>query len=148
MAGLRLNVRTGEITTINGSKTILQLVPGSNSRVLLDEFHVALKGTIGTEPPALLQLIRGRAGGSGSSAGTVNKENTGDPETAQLTARTGYTSEPTSGTVIFETEFHPQGGFDWINQLNPLILHGGVSCDFVISAAYTYSCTIQVRVQE
>lgn len=148
MSGVRFNITSGAISTGGAAKTFLQVIAASNHRVILNEFHVAFQGIVNTDSPFLLQIIRGTTGGSGSSSATPTKEVSGDDETLQVTANKGFTSEPTGGTVIYETYIHPQGGLDWVNPKNPLEIQGGSKLDFKITSGASYNGVVMVRGEE
>lgn len=148
MAGVRFNINTGEVASGATGKTFLRVTAASNHRALIDELHIGFKGTSNTDAPFLLEIYRGRTDGSGSSAVTPAKENSGDSETLAVTAAKTFTGEPSGGTLIFATEIHPQGGFDWINTKNPFIILGGATLDFKITSAANYSGTILLRGEE
>lgn len=94
------------------AKTVLNVIAATNRRVKVHEVSVGFIGASGAAKPVLVELCTStQAGaGSGSSSVTPAKEDASDGSTVQATANKGFTSEPTTYTVVRSWRVHPQAG--------------------------------------
>lgn len=93
-------------------KTMLQLVAPADQRVKVKAWGIFCKGTVTTNTPLLVQLIR-QTGAGTSSANTPAKKNEGIADGPRSTARDTFTVEPASDDEIVKTvDVHPQSGFN------------------------------------
>lgn len=109
MAGVGFNVTSASVATGTSAKTILQIVAPTNQRLLVRRATISFKGTVNSNAPVKVDILRQTTAGT-SSAATVVKKNDADDETLQTTARETFTVEPTAGDVLTTSFIHPQGG--------------------------------------
>lgn len=109
MARIKGTVGVAGVSTGTAAKTILQLVAPANQRVAVGPIAVSFRGTVNTDPPVLVEVLRQTSAGT-MSAATPVKRNPGDDETLQTTAQHTATSEPAAGDVLFRASVHPQAG--------------------------------------
>lgn len=98
--------------TAGTAKTVLNLISASNRAAKLTEVGIGFIGASGSAKPVLVELCTSTQGGAGSGSSSVTPAplDPGDASTAQATAAKGYTSEPTTLTVIKSWRVHPQAG--------------------------------------
>jgi len=92
-------------------KTALAVNAPTNQRVKLLALGMFFDGASTTAVPVRVKLIYTSTAGT-STALTLNKKMTSDPETIQSTAGENYTAEGTNGGIIDEWLIHPQMGLD------------------------------------
>ena len=95
--------------TINGTRTIIQLVAAATAQATIIEFGISFDNTNAALAPIPVYLQRQTTAGT-ASAGFVQKLNPGAPTTAQTTARVTYTVEPTAGDLLSGWEVNPTSG--------------------------------------
>lgn len=149
MAGVQWSVPSGEVSLSAGvAKTVLQVVAASNHRVLIKMLKVFGKGTVSSDTPILVELVRQSTAGT-STAGTPVKVNEGDNETLTVTARVNATVEPTTSDVIEQWYIHPQGGsleYTPITMEHPVI--GGGRLGVRMTAAQAQTVLVTARGDE
>lgn len=109
MAGVGWRANSAAVATSTSAKTIVQVVAPANQRLVVREAEIAFKGTVNSNAPILVEILRQTTAGT-SSALTPVKRNSADDETLQVTARETFTAEPTASDVLFRSYVHPQGG--------------------------------------
>jgi len=100
-----------------GAKTVLNVIAGANQPIQIVEWGISFDGVTSSAVPAtvnLCQSTQATAGTVGTSPPAV-VQITGRPITAQFTAQHNYTAEPTVLTVI-EEFFVPQYNGMFIRQ--------------------------------
>ena len=111
MAGLNVQVTSGESAITSTAKTIFTLTAAANQRIKILGLTGDGKGTSNTDSPVKIELMT-YASISGGTAGSVTSSKMdGDMgETIQTTIAGNYTAEPTytTGVTIRTYEFHPQ----------------------------------------
>lgn len=117
MAGLKANFTTAPITivTTSGWKTLLQILAPTNQRVFVNSWAVCCKGTVNTDKPIRIRLVRQSTAGTPGSTLTAGKRNTAFAETPQTAGYSGtFSAEPTvSGEAVDgEKTVHPQAGVE------------------------------------
>jgi hypothetical protein len=112
MSGVRFVAQTDEIATGTSKKTLLQLVPAANHRVLVKEWSISFTGITNTDAPIQVEIARQSDAGT-ASALTLVKQNADDGETLESSAQHTATAEPTETNVIMRENVHPQGGYTW-----------------------------------
>lgn len=97
--------------TINGTRTILQLVTAATAQATVIEWGVTFDNTNAALAPIDVCLQRQTTAGT-SSAGFVQKLNPGAPNTAQTTALRNFSStDPTAGDLLTCLQVNPTSGF-------------------------------------
>ena len=148
MAGVLFTVSTGEIATGTSAKTMLQLVAASNHRVKVHEWSIAFKGINNAHSPVKVRLLRQSSAGTTSSL-TVNKWDSTDAETLQLTAGENATVEPTADCVLDAQEIHPQTGYTWQAPFGrELVVPGGTRLGIEVTAANDVTAIATVKGEE
>lgn len=106
--------------------TVLQVVAPANQRLVLDSVDVGGKGTVVTDGPIRVRILRQTTAGT-MTALTPVKLDDSLAETIQSTAQHTATAEPTASDVIWEGTFHPQSstGKSWPYGKEPKIKGGG-----------------------
>ena len=113
MAGVIASaINVSEALAAATAETVVQIVPAANHPVKLLGWAVSFDGTSVTAEPVTCELCRQDTAGT-SSALTPN-EKTDFNITLQTAARTDFTAEPTTSTVIERREVHPQSGYEKI----------------------------------
>ncbi len=97
-----------QLAAASTSKTLAQLVTASTAQVRIIELSVSTTDTTTTDSPVEVILQRQTTAGT-ASAGTVSNDSIGAP-TAQTTAQTNFTAEPTSGAVLRRWKIPVNGG--------------------------------------
>lgn len=151
MAGLQLAVAsTGTLGKLNHAsgnayKTAMEITNGSTSPIRV-RYTISFFGTSATDAKACVQLARTATASTGTAAGTsptVVKVRPNDSGTVSVTAREGFTAEPTTTNqkILQQVGVHLQNGwtFDTTevepgDNLSIKILHTTVSPDYTISA--------------
>jgi len=97
-----------------GWLTAIRLTAPANVRPEIDSYGCDPQGTVNSDPPIKLRLIKASAAGSGGSAITVTKRSPGGSETPQISAQAGtFSAEPTTtGQPLDVKSTHPQQGFE------------------------------------
>ena len=116
MAGVKWTaVPTAAFATGTSRKTILQVLAASNHRALVKEWGISFAGVTNTAVPILVELVVQSTAGSSGDSLTVQKRNTSDDETLQITALSNIdgSTAPTDTRVVWVGYVHPQGGRDW-----------------------------------
>jgi hypothetical protein len=100
--------------TTSSWKTLLQVLAPSNQRVFINSWGVYSKGTVNTDKPIRIRLIRQSTAGTPGSTLTPGKKNTAFTETVQTAGYSGtFSAEPTvSGEPLDEKMVHPQAGVE------------------------------------
>ncbi len=100
-------------------ETIMQILAGTNHRVVIAGADISLQGTTPSNAPVIFDfLVQTTAGTAGSGATTVAEvlQDRGQDEDPELTI-TCYdgsgAAEPTASSVIAEFSIHEQGTFPW-----------------------------------
>jgi hypothetical protein len=110
MADLGFSVSTpsGGVSVASDTNphTVLQITSPSNQRVKIKSFEIGFKGTVTTDAPLQIRLLRQTSAGTGTSTTPVNTD--GKSETIQSTAGRAFSAEPTAGNVLWECSCHPQ----------------------------------------
>lgn len=120
MACQRITFVTGELFSVaTALKTMLQIITATNVRLRIMEIHIAGKGVVSTNAPALWQVTYQSTAGTplaGSTTPVGKKWNQSNGETVQTTSQAGHasavspwTAEPTPGDLVHAEEVHPQG---------------------------------------
>jgi hypothetical protein len=94
--------------TVNGTKTILQLVASSTGFCTLIEWGIQFDNTNSVLAPIDVYLQRQTSAGT-ASAGTVQKWAPGAPA-AQTTVQRAFTVEPTAGDLLAMYHVNPTSG--------------------------------------
>ncbi len=144
MAGLRFRATTAEVAlTASTAKTVLQIVAAANHRVLVPRFSVSFEGVAPTDAPVLVDIVIQTDAGT-SSALTPAKDNPGDDETLQVTARHTATVEPTTTTTLESRFVHPQGSRDF----GPFVVPGGTRLGVRCNAPNNVGCIVSAMGEE
>jgi hypothetical protein len=93
----------------NTTKTIVQVVPGTNTPIRVVEIGVSFNGITTTDVPATVDLIRQSTAGT-SSALTLVADQEQNTKTVVATALKTFTAEPTAGNVLRTWYVTPLGG--------------------------------------
>lgn len=148
MAGVRFKAVTAEVTTGTSAKTVVQIVAAANHRIKVDRWGIAFKGVAPTDAPIKVRLLRQTDAGT-TSALTPVKNNPGDDEALQVTARHTATAEPTAGDVLETVEAHPQAGYEVILPLTQeIIVPGGTRLGIEVTATVSTSCVAWINGEE
>lgn len=110
MADVQIVQRVSALTTGTAAKTMQRITAPANQAVVVERVEVGFDGTSTTGPQVLVEIVKGViTGGSGTTTANPVKRDAAQDETVQTTGVTGYTSEPSGGTVIYSQYVHPQG---------------------------------------
>lgn len=129
MSGVFGRATTGLVACTTTAATKLQLVAASNHRIRVPRITASFEGIVATDTPILVSIYRQTDAGT-SSALTPLKDNDGDNETLQTTARHTATAEPTTTDLLDSKLVHPQGRADF----GPYIVPGGGRIGVVVDA--------------
>ena len=116
--------------------TLLQVVAPANQRLALKQVTIGFDGTVNTNTPVLVQLIRQTTAGtvSGSSA-TIKRKDDDIGTAVQTTVQDGFTAEPTYTDVVWSELVHPQTGVIYPLPIpGELIVKGGGRIGLVCTA--------------
>lgn len=143
-------VSGSQALTSNTARTVLQVTAAANHAVRLISLNIGTTSEDNTNQPIKVQLIRQSNDGSGSSSVTITKADNGLSHTFDATGKSGFTSEPTSGDVIFETTFHPQAGltmpFHAIGL--DLVVHDATICGVVLTSKAALNAFTTLAIEE
>src|SRR4051812_6455490 len=81
------------------AKTIVQVVPGTNTPIRVVEIGVSFNGITTTDVPVTVDLLRQTTAGTSSSL-TLVADQEQNTKTAVATALKTFTAEPTAGNVL------------------------------------------------
>lgn len=109
MAAKKFRASSGDVATSTSLKTVAQLRASANNPLEVTGFRISFRGSDPAAAPIRVRILRQTTDGTGASMTPVL-----DPENAahtlQLTGAKNFTGEPTAGEVLWEGNFHPQGG--------------------------------------
>src|SRR4051794_32972840 len=91
------------------TKTIVQVVPASNTPVRIVEIGVSFNGITTTDVPVLVQLLRQSTAGTSSSLTPAAEQESGG-KSAVATALKTFTAEPTTTTILRDWYVTPVAG--------------------------------------
>ena len=152
MAGLLLNVNSGEVTLVaNTAKTVLQIKAPANQRLAVKSLRITGKQPAGgTDTPFKLRLTRSTSNFGTGTAQTPKANNPSFTETPQSSASQNFSVEPTGPADTNQWwEIQPQGGV--IEFLPPgldIPIPGGQSLNFEATSAGTPSFTLTAQYEE
>ena len=129
MSGVFGRATTAAVACTTTAATKFQLVAASNHRIKVPRITASFNGVSATDEPVLVSVYRQTDAGT-SSALTPVKDNDGDNETLQTTARHTATVEPTTTDLLESKYVHPQGRADF----GPFIVPGGGRIGVVVDA--------------
>lgn len=110
MAGVRGSlVVDDKALTASSTKTIIQAVATTNHPIKITGLSLSFIGTSNTDAPRRVELVR--QDGAGTSSALVPIETTISGVTLQTTGRQGFSAEPSTNTLVWATNVHPQSGF-------------------------------------
>jgi len=111
MAGLLFNAGTeGEVALSAATvKTIVRVKAPANQMVKVLAWGVSFDGTVSTNEPVVVQLLRQTTDGTGTSF-TAKKVNDSISTSVQSTTHKDFSAEPTAGDILDTKEIHPQSG--------------------------------------
>lgn len=102
--------RDSTVALVAGTaKTIVQVIPGTNTPVRVVEIGVSFNGITATDVPVTVDLLRQSTAGS-SSALTLVADQEQNTKTVVATALKTFTAEPTAGNVLRTWYVTPIGG--------------------------------------
>ena len=146
MSGNGFYCDTGEVPGITTAKTVLGIAAAANHRVFVKGFTISLKGTVVTNEPVTIELIRFTADGTGT-AGTVRKKDVDASENVEAGFKHTYTAEPTGVTVLKSFAVHPQGTWGEVMPIeSPIEISGGdfwgirITADDSVTAMVNADC--------
>lgn len=144
MAGLHFRANTGAVSVASATaKTVGQIVAATNTRALLRRMDIGWNGVTATDPPVRVELLIQTDAGSGSSAITMAKNDTGYAETLQTTGIYNCTSEPTGSTIVWGTYIHPQTSRTFVFD-PPLAIVGGTRRGLRCTPGSMTGCSVDV----
>lgn len=153
MAGVGIRAVTPEVALSAGvAKTCIQLLAATNVRVLVRAVRVSFKGTVATEAPVDVQLVRQTGAGTGTALGaaTLGKLNPVDTETLNVTGTHTSTVEPTSDDFIVDRfKIHPQENAELRLPLTaPIPIPGGYRLGVKMNAPSAETVVVTVEGEE
>jgi len=150
MAGIRFTLQTGVNATTTSKVTQLQVLAPANQRVLIKEISISFEGTTNTGEPVLVEMARQSTAGTGGSAVTPRKLDTGYAETIQASALENIvTAQPTETFVQRSEKIHPQGGFNWYSRFgDEIVVAGGDRFGIAITAGASVDCVVTMVCEE
>ena len=153
MAGLKLKITSGEVATVNGVKTLLQIKAAANQRVVIRGIRIFGKDlTTTTNAPVKIRMTRSTSafGSSASSVGVIAKNDPSDAETIQTTVTSNFNSEPTSPTDAgLWWELQPQTLLEeFYGPGEEIKIPGGQSLQFEVTAGAVSTMVISVDAEE
>jgi hypothetical protein len=132
-----------------GTETVCLITAPSNHRVKIRAGGLFTAGTAGTDAPCTVKLWRWDTGAGAGSSSLTPKSIAADPETPQVAAAGGYTSEPTYDEEIYRHAFHPQSGWRENWPLGGEIeIPGGAKVGIVVTCPQAQSVSGFVEVEE
>lgn len=93
------------------AKTVLGIKAPTGAVVTIPAIHINFESVTASDTPALVELVTGAADGTGTSETAINY-NRSHTATASFTAKSTYTVEPASLTVVKAWQYPVQGGID------------------------------------
>jgi len=91
------------------AKTLLQVVPGTNTQVTVCEIGISFNSTTTTDVPVTVDLLRQSTAGTSSSL-TLVADMEDNAKTVVATALQTFTAEPTAGNILRTWYVTPVGG--------------------------------------
>jgi len=150
MAGIFWSAQTAEITTGTTVKTLLQVASGAAVNLMVKEIICSFKGTVNTDAPILVEVLK-QTGAGTMSALTVRKINN-NAASLSMTALHTATIEPVDGGVVLDRqEVHPQGGrYYWVppNNCPGLEVEAGARLGLRVTAAVSVSALASMKGEE
>lgn len=104
------------VATVNGTRTILQLIADSDVQVTLIEWGISFDNTNSALAPIKVLLQRQTTAGTGLTSGNVQKLGPPGIPSANTTSLTGVgaSAEPTAGDILGLWNINPTSG--WVQQ--------------------------------
>lgn len=133
------SVGTGSATT----KTILQITAPANTGLRVTRASISFDGTSPTAAKALVELVKGATGGTGTNLTTLKLQ--GHTGSVQATAKENFTVEPTGGSVAFTEQVHTQSGYTAPEEI---ILNPGETLAFRTNVAAAVNARARFRYEE
>ncbi len=139
---------SGAVTTGTSLKTIIDLATTSTNSAVLMALDIGFNGTVSTATPIQVDLVRFTTDGTGT-AGTVQKLNGTEPDTASSTFKFNYTAEPTGKTTVASFYVHPQTSFSYQWPMGrEFILTNSSFLGVQVTAGTSVSCIVNLTFLE
>lgn len=108
-----MSVYTARVAAVSLSaattKTLVQVVPGTNTPVRVIEIGISFDSTTASEAPVAVDLLRQTTAGTSSSL-TIVADKESDSKSVVATALQTFSVEPTAGNVLRTWHVTPVGG--------------------------------------
>lgn len=152
MAGLNVQIATGETPITSTAKTVITVGAPPNQRVKIKGLLIDGKGTSNTDSPVKYELLI-YASLSGGTAGSVttSKQDGDMSETIQSTIAGNYTAEPTytSPVTILTREIHPQTSKDFFFPTGEeIVLKGGTGFAVRLTSVQNETMAVSLFIEE
>jgi hypothetical protein len=149
MAGLKWVAQTAEIATGVTKITLLQVLAPTNQRLLAKEISISFDGTLNTNAPIIVEVLRQSTAGTAGTVHTLVKLNSA-AETIQTTALRNISgTQPTDTAEVMGENVHPQGGFTWQSRFGDDIeIAGGTRLGIAVTAAVSVNAKVRMVVEE
>lgn len=106
------NSVTAQITPSSGvAKTVWQIKADAGTGIAVMPPRVAFDGTSTTAAKAVVEIVKGATGGTGSSNTPVRTRGTTGSLTA--TVKENFSAEPTGGNTIWSEKVHTQSAWQY-----------------------------------
>lgn len=146
MTGVRFKAIVPLAASGTADRTMLQLIGATNHRVHIREMLITYAGATSTAVPHRWKILTQTTAGT-NSALTLNKTNSGDDESLEVTANYLFTStDPTDSTVMYEFNVPVYQGGIWVPfDYGDLVIVNGARLGFKVytpAASINFSLTV------
>ena len=130
------------------AKTVIGIKAPSNAVVYIRNAHVNFESVTASDAVALIELVTGAADGTGTSETPVNY-NRSHTAASSFTAKSNYTVEPASLTVLKAWQYPVQGAVDIpLPLLVPIQTAAGGFVGIRVTTPQAQSCRISLDVED
>lgn len=130
------------------AKTVIGIKMPSNAVGYVRGAHINFESVTASDAVALIELVTGAADGTGTSETPVNY-NRSHTAAASFTAKSTYTVEPASLTVLKAWQYPVQGGVDIpLPLLTPIATAAGGFVGLRVTTPQAQSCRASIDIED
>lgn len=143
-----VNTASDVALTATTAKTALGVKAAANSVVTMRAAHVNFESVTASDSPALIELVAGANDGTGTSETPVNY-NRSHTASASYAAKSAYSAEPASLTVLKAWQYPVQGGVDIpLPIMVPVQSAAGGFLGIRVTSPQNQNCRVSIDVED
>lgn len=154
MSANPFTIASAQIDTGTAEKTILQIQAAANHGCWIKRIDVSFDGISPTSAPIHVKIARQSEAGTGGVTVTPRQTDRDIADAIQATALSGpvsavWTSDPTTGDILYEQFIHPQGSRPFIFPYGQwLAVHGNDRIGVIVTAGVDVDCLVTMECEE